>query len=607
MTPTLVHAVARRAEAITPDADLLARYTRDRDHPAFEELVRRHGPLVWAVCRHLLPHHADAEDAFQAVFLALVRSAPAIRDGRTVPAWLHAVAVRVATRARREFARRRARERAAAVPEADRPVPDAAWEGLVAAVHEEVQRLPAAERTAFVLCDLQGVSQPDAAARLGWPLGSVSGRLCKARQRLLDRLAARGVAPAAVVGVGLTAGAAGAVPAELVNAVKSFPLSPGAASTAAAALARGLTEGVAMRVKLVAAAGVMVAALGLTGGAVVLSTADAQPPAVVKEVKGLLDSADDKRPGGGGGAPGAPGAFGGGGGAPPGAGALGPVAGGGPGGGVAAWAGAPATWEYKFVDLKNDRKVFEQTITQHGKEGWEFCGSERFDAGPGGRPGELTLVFKKRKGGDFGVQGGFGPAMGGAMGGMGMGMMAPGGAGPNWRDWVGGAGGGTGGMEARVFTLTTRKADDVVKAISEAHPKAVKVVGEPRTNMVIVVADPATMKQITALIEELDAKPGNRPKPGPMGAGAAAGAGSGSGGPPPGMMGGAPQPLPLTIFQLKNAKAEEVALVLKKLFRTADIEGYPVGNSIIVRADEKTLDELRALLTKLDVEVPKPR
>ncbi|QJW94495.1 RNA polymerase sigma factor [Frigoriglobus tundricola] len=208
MTPALLRAVALRADAITPDADLLARYARERDHPAFEELVRRHGPLVWAVCRQMLPHRADAEDAFQAVFLALVRSAAAIRDGRTLPAWLHGVAVRVATRARREFARRRTRERTAALPEADRSVPDAAWEGLVAAVHEEVQRLPDAERTAFVLCDLEGVAQADAAVRLGWPLGSVSGRLCKARQRLLDRLTARGIAPAVVVGIGLTAGAA---------------------------------------------------------------------------------------------------------------------------------------------------------------------------------------------------------------------------------------------------------------------------------------------------------------------------------------------------------------------------------------------------------------
>src|SRR4029079_15273674 len=85
MTPTLVHAVARKAEAARPDAELLHSYLLGQEQSAFEELVRRHGPLVWSVCRQMLPHHADAEDAFQAVFLALVRSAPRIRDGRAVP------------------------------------------------------------------------------------------------------------------------------------------------------------------------------------------------------------------------------------------------------------------------------------------------------------------------------------------------------------------------------------------------------------------------------------------------------------------------------------------------------------------------------------------
>src|SRR5262245_61882193 len=292
MMPTLLHAVARKAEALTPDADLLARFAHDRDQRSFEELVSRHGPLVWAVCRQMLPNHADAEDAFQAVFLALVRSATTIRDGRTLPAWLHGVAVRVAMRAKREFARRSVRDRTAAVPEADRPVSNAEWEALVAVVHEEVQRLPESERTAFVLCDLEGVSQPDAAVRLGCPLGSVSGRLCKARQRLLERLAARGIAPATVVGVGLTAGAAGALPSQLFDAVKTFPAPPTAASGVAASLARTITEGVTMRVKLSAATAVMVVALGLTGGAVLLSKGSAQPPGAP--------------PGGGGGPGGAP-------------------------------------------------------------------------------------------------------------------------------------------------------------------------------------------------------------------------------------------------------------------------------------------------------------
>src|ERR1700722_9986965 len=110
MTPMLMHAVVRVADARTPDADLLARFVRTRDDAAFSELVRRHGPLVWAVCRQLLPHHADAEDAFQAVFLALVQGAGTIRTREALPAWLHGVAVRAVTRVKRAATRRRQRE-----------------------------------------------------------------------------------------------------------------------------------------------------------------------------------------------------------------------------------------------------------------------------------------------------------------------------------------------------------------------------------------------------------------------------------------------------------------------------------------------------------------
>ncbi len=553
MTLTLLHAVARKAEAITPDADLLARFTRDHDNPAFEELVRRHGPLVWAVCRHMLPDHADAEDAFQAVFLALVRSAASIRDGRTVPAWLHGVAVRIATRAKRAFARRSRRERRAAVPEADRPVSDGAWEAMIAAVHEEVQRLPDAERTAFVLCDLEGVSQPDAAARLGWPLGSLSGRLCRARQRLLERLSARGIAPAAAAGIGATAGVAGAVPANLFDAVKVFPGAPGAASTAVAVLARGLTEGMTMHVKLMAATTVMVAALGLTGGAVLLSKADAQP-------------------GGGFGAPpGQPVAppAGSGGGRPGGGNSVGPggmppaVAGGGPamGGGIGWTVGSPK-WEYKFVAGGFPAKEFVQLFTDMGNDGWEFCGyweiaanqlAEAVKAHPDKmvvRPGSLTtLIFKRQK-------------ATGAVGGMGgpggpvdpdarltrtspMGPMGPGGPGG-----PAGLGSGSGGPLGPAMGLG-------------------------------------------------------------YGTGYGTGYGGGSGGPLGPAMGpgpGGPKPEAVfNVFVLKQAKSEEMVTVLQKLFPNGTLTADPRTNSIILRGDGKTLEELKALLDKLDVPVPKAK
>src|ERR1700733_4914829 len=140
MSTKLLHKLARLVNDPIPDADLLARFTLNRDEQAFDELVRRHGPLVWSVCRHLLPQHADAEDAFQAVFLALVQNADPSRVGQALPAWLHGVSVRVAAKVKRSAVRRQRRELRASVPEADRSVPDAAWAALMTAVHEEVER-----------------------------------------------------------------------------------------------------------------------------------------------------------------------------------------------------------------------------------------------------------------------------------------------------------------------------------------------------------------------------------------------------------------------------------------------------------------------------------
>jgi RNA polymerase sigma factor (sigma-70 family) len=658
MTPTLLHAVARKAGSLTPDADLLARFIREREtgeappagETAFEELVRRHGPLVWAVCRHLLPHHADAEDAFQATFLALVRSASSIRDGRTLPAWLHGVAVRVATRLRRTAARRRQREQAASIPEADRPVPDAAWDSLAAAVHEEVGRLPEAERTAFVLCDLEGVPQADAAVRLGWPLGSLSGRLCKARQRLLERLTARGVAPGVAVGIGITAGAAGAVPAALFDVVKLFPGSPGVASLAATALARGLTEGLTMRAKLMAATVVVAAAFGLTGGAAWLSKADAQPPGGTPGGPGsggFTPGGFPPMPGDPAGAP--PGPTGGGGfpGAPPGAGAgYGPPgmgtgsAAGAPGSGAGmtsgGWAVSPATWEYKFVDASDDRGGFEKAITAAGKDGWEFCGSERLRKAPavGGPsagvqpPPHLVLVFKKRKGGGVPFGGGGGGGRGGfgnfdpsGMGGGGFGGFGPpgfdsgrggdGSGGGLWGTW-----GGADGVEVRSFTLKNASAADVAAALNKLQLGDLKAaVPERGTNRLLVVADAPSMKSIAKLVEEMDAKAAKPGAKRPAGMGPPMPGGPMGGGPMPGAMGpmGRTDPFgdatkpggTLHVITLKHATADEMAVVLKKVFSNADITPDARTNQLVIRATEATLLEVERLIQQLDVDVPK--
>ena len=602
MMPTVLHAVARKAEAATPDAELLARFVRDRDDRAFEELVRRHGPLVWAVCRQVLSSDADAEDAFQAVFLTLARCAANIRDARAVSAWLHGAAVRVATRARRGIARRQARERRAAVPEADRPVSDAAWAALVAAVHEEVQRLPAAERAAFVLCDLQGVAQADAAARLGWPLGSVSARLCTARRRLLDRLAARGVAPAALVGVGATAGAAAAVPVPLFDTVKTFPAAPLAASSGAAALARGLTEGVTMRVKLAAVATVVVAALGATGGAMWLAKADAQPPGTggsggssLGPPPGTAGSPFGRPPG-----PGGTTGF-----APMGGSSLGPPPGmGGSSLPPPATTGAPPRsgptsggvsfvrpeWEHKFVDVKSDRKEFEKVIIQHGKDGWEFCTAQQFAfASPMGGPSDLTLVFKRRKG-DAGATGGMGTPMGPTPPGTGRGP-------------------GTGGDSTlQSFRLKNLKAADAAERLQKILAGwDVKVTADTASNSVLVSGDPATVKQLLDVVEKMIADADA--KPAPTGGSAP---GSGMGMPPAPMGAGSTpgKPMPpatLTIFTLKNAKAAELAKVVEKVFAPQGVEvtADPRTNQLIVRSDDDAVPAITRIIEQLDVSVPK--
>ena len=176
----LRHATAlagKPAMAAATDAVLLARFRDSRDEAAFAELVRRYGRLVWAVCHSSLAGEEDAADAFQAVFLALIQQSRRIRDAAKIGPWLHGVASRVCWKARREAGRRKTREQAAASTERGCDVPDSAWDAAMAAVHEEVSRLPDSLRVPFVLCCLEGKGVTEAATQLGWKLGTLSGRL----------------------------------------------------------------------------------------------------------------------------------------------------------------------------------------------------------------------------------------------------------------------------------------------------------------------------------------------------------------------------------------------------------------------------------------------
>jgi RNA polymerase sigma factor (sigma-70 family) len=178
----------------TTDGELLERFVTARDQAAFAALVQRHAPMVWGVCRRLLPRHHDAEDAFQATFLVLVRKAASVVPRALVANWLYGVAHRTALNARAAAAGRGMRERQVT------PMPEPAereqhlWRDLQPLLDEELSRLPTKYRVVLVLCDLEGKTRKDAAHQLGVPEGTLSGRLSRGRALLARRLARHGVA-----------------------------------------------------------------------------------------------------------------------------------------------------------------------------------------------------------------------------------------------------------------------------------------------------------------------------------------------------------------------------------------------------------------------------
>jgi RNA polymerase sigma factor (sigma-70 family) len=181
---------------------------------AFRAIVVRHGPMVLGVCRHILTQHQDAEDAFQATFLVLARKAGSIRDRRVLARWLYEVAYRIAMRARTNGVRRRTHERQGGEMAATVSVDNHGWIELRPVLHEEVNRLPEKYRLPVILCYLEGKTNEEVADLLQWPVGTVKGRLSRARELLRSRLSRRGLALSAAFLV--TALANGTVIADVV-------------------------------------------------------------------------------------------------------------------------------------------------------------------------------------------------------------------------------------------------------------------------------------------------------------------------------------------------------------------------------------------------------
>src|SRR5437588_919619 len=175
------------------DGDLLEAFLTRRDEAAFEALLRRHGPMVLGVCRRTLQNPHDAEDAFQATFLVLVRKASTIRPRELVGNWLYGVAYRTAMKARAMNTKRRIKEREAAGAARSADATANAQDDILRRLDIEVNRLPEKYRAAVVLCELQGKSRKEAARLLGLAEGTLSWRLASARKTLARRLSTRGV------------------------------------------------------------------------------------------------------------------------------------------------------------------------------------------------------------------------------------------------------------------------------------------------------------------------------------------------------------------------------------------------------------------------------
>jgi RNA polymerase sigma factor (sigma-70 family) len=273
-------AVAVRNSAGVPDAQLLECFVSRRDEAAFELLVWRHGKMVLGTCRRLLRDAHEAEDAFQACFLALARRAGSVGRRGSVGGWLHRVAFRLALGAKARRATRDAREESLGDRTLPACTPDPAAEAARREVRRlldgEVNRLPDRYRVPFVLCCLEGRSNADAARELGCPVGTVESRLSRARERLRAGLVRRGVTPAAgLLAAPANPGAASAfVPAALAASTARAATLATAGQAAAAGLISAevatLTEG-ALRImfmtqlKAAAAAVLLTVAVAGTG------------------------------------------------------------------------------------------------------------------------------------------------------------------------------------------------------------------------------------------------------------------------------------------------------------------------------------------------------
>jgi len=255
------------------DAKLLEDFISRHDASALTVLVRRHGPMIWGVCRRVLNNYHDAEDAFQATFLVLVRKAGSIASRELLANWLYGVAHQTALKARATAAKRSKRERQVIEMPEPAVIEHDPWRDLQPVLDEELSRLPDKYRGVIVLCDLESKTRKEAARQLGLPEGTVASRLARARVMLARRLKGRGVAlSGGALAALLARQAAAGVPCSVVDAtIKAASLlaagkaATGVISLKVAVLTEGAMKAMFLTKLKTAAVGLAVTALCAAG------------------------------------------------------------------------------------------------------------------------------------------------------------------------------------------------------------------------------------------------------------------------------------------------------------------------------------------------------
>jgi RND family efflux transporter MFP subunit len=270
-----IRAATRQDAASLSDGQLLDHFIEHKDEAAFALLIRRHGAMVWGVCRRALARHHDAEDAFQATFLVLARKAASVRPREMVANWLYGVAHRTALKARATDAKRRTREKQVMTMPEPEAAPQDSWPNLETLIDQELAGLPDKYRVAVVLCDLEGKIGKDAARQLNIPEGTLASRLRTGRGMLAKRLSRHGlVLSGGALETALSQNASACAPAALAAATVKAATMVAAGQTVTtaivsakvAALAEGVVKAMLLSKLKLATAMLVVFALTLGAG-----------------------------------------------------------------------------------------------------------------------------------------------------------------------------------------------------------------------------------------------------------------------------------------------------------------------------------------------------